>query len=260
MSGFLATKIPLIVAGIVITASAGVGVSVLSDEISISWEGTNELEEVEEIVVQLVSDISDLDAQIALLNQEIIENEEDALALQDEIDALTIEKGELEVDLQAANDELTQFKIDICAVIDTLPPTQRSKYDEWCGVFGEGIPDPQGDYEEGIYTATVYATNYSSFNDEDYTTITITIDENGWITDIVFEVYTVGGLSKYDASYATWLNWDTQADSVVATILTDQTASNIDSIAGVSISISGFELAFNTAIADAISTPQNKGV
>jgi len=255
MSGFLATKIPLIVAGFVITASAGVGVSVLSDEISISWEGTNELEEVEEIVVQLVSDISDLDAQIALLNDEIAENEDDALALQAEIDALTIEKGELEVDLQAANDEMTQVKIDICAVIDTLPAKQRSKYDEWCGVFGEGIPDPQGEYMEGIYTATVYATNYSSFNDEDYTTITITIDENGWISDVVFEVYTSGGLSKYDASYATWLNWDTQADTVVATIISDQTADNLDAIASVSISISGFELAFNTAIADAIATP-----
>ena len=177
---------------------------------------------------------------------------EQALALQGQIDALTIEKGELEVELQEANNELEQFQIDICAVIDTLPPSQRIKYNEWCGVFGEGIPDPQGDYLEGIYTATVDATNYTSYSDEDYTTVTITVDANGWITDVVFDVFTNGALSKYDASYATWLNWDTQADTVVATIISDQNADNLDAIASVSISISGFELAFNTAIVDAI--------
>lgn len=255
MSGFLATKIPLMIAGLVITVSAGVGVSVLSNEVSVNWEGTNELEEVEEIVVQLVSNIAELDTEITLLHDEIASNEADSLALQAQIDALTIEKGELEVELQNANDELVQFQIDICAVIDTLPSGQRVKYNEWCGVYGEGIPDPQGEYLEGVYTATVYATNYSSYNDEDYTTITITIDENGWITDVVFDVFTNSALSKYDASYATWLEWDTQADTVVATILEDQTAANIDAIASVSISVSGFELAFNTAIADAISTP-----
>jgi len=255
MSGFLATKIPLMIAGLVITVSAGVGISVLSDEVSISWEGTNELAEVEAIVVQLVSDITELDTEIALLNDEIALNEADALALQGQIDALTIEKGELEVELQEANNELEQFQIDICAVIDTLPPSQRIKYNEWCGVFGEGIPDPQGDYLEGIYTATVDATNYTSYSDEDYTTVTITVDANGWITDVVFDVFTNGALSKYDASYATWLNWDTQADTVVATIISDQNADNLDAIASVSISISGFELAFNTAIVDAIPDP-----
>ena len=255
MSGFLATKIPLMIAGLVITVSAGVGVSVLSDQVSVSWDGTDELGEVEAIVVQLVSDITDLDTEIALLNDEIALNEADALALQAQIDALVIEKGELEVELQAANDEMEQFKIDICTVIDTLPASQRDKYDEWCGVYGEGIPEPQGDYLEGTYTATVYATNYDSYSDEDYTTITITIDENGWISDVVFEVYTNGALNKYDASYAPWLNWDTQADTVVATIITDQTADNLDAIASVSISISGFELAFNNAIVGAIPIP-----
>lgn len=253
MSGFFATKIPLAIAGILITATAGLGVSVATDELSINWDGTDELSEVEEIVVQLVADITELDAEIALLNDELDASEADVIALQAEIDALEIERDELEVELTAANDELEQFKIDICTVIDTLPPSQRSKYNEWCGVYGE--EDPPGDYLEGTYTATVYAVDYTSYSDEDYTTVTIVVDANGDITSVVFEVYTTGGESKYAATYATWLNWDTQTDAVVATIISDQTADNIDSIAGVSISISGFELAFNTAIADAIPAP-----
>jgi len=252
MSGFFVTKIPLAIAGLLITTTAGIGISVATEELSINWDGTDELTEVQEIVVQLVSDITELDTEIALLTDEISENEADALALQAEIDALTIERNELEIELTDANNELTQFKIDICTVIDTLPPTQRVKYDEWCGVYGEGIPDPPGDYLEGTYTATVYAVNYTSFNDEDYTTVTIIVDANGDITSVVFEVYTTEGVSKYSETYATWLNWDTQADTVVATIISDQTADNIEAIAIVSISISGFELAFNTAIADAI--------
>jgi len=254
MTNFLSTKMTLMITVLALTFSAGVGGTLLAEEINQNWMGNDELSDVEAIVVQLVEDINLLTVEIDGLNAEIDTLETDATNLQAQVTSLIAERDLLQVELVAANNDLLQFKVDICAVIDTLPSSQRDKYNEWCGVYGEE-PEP-GNYLEGTYTATVFATEYSSYNDEDYISVVITVDVDGFITAIVFEAFATGGLSKLDPTYASWLGWDTQSVDVADAIIAAQgwgVLDDIDGVSGASIDIDGFELVFNTAIADAIA-------
>ena len=133
MRAFLSAKATIIMVTLIATFTAGVGGTVLMEELSTTFEGTNEVADVQAIVVQLVEDIQVLTLEIEELNGDID-------ASQSQIDALIIERDALISDLEDANDSMVQFKIDICTVIDTLPTNQRDNYDLWCGVYGEGIP------------------------------------------------------------------------------------------------------------------------
>lgn len=157
---------------IVLVALLTGGVVVYADEINefLDWSGKTKLEEVEEITEIMSEQINDLGEEVDLLQLEIIDLEEEIelLELEDEVNLLIIEELEqdiidlnliidglnltilgLEEDLQdiiderdwllaeltEANTDATQFKDDICTIVDTInSPSKRAEYDDLCGV------------------------------------------------------------------------------------------------------------------------------
>ncbi len=261
MTNFLSTKMTLIITVLALTFSAGVGGTLLAEEINTNWMGNDELSDVEAIVVQLVADINLLTDQIDVLNAEIDDLETDNTALLAQVTALETLRDQLQAELVIANNDLLQFKIDICTVIDTLPSNQRSKYDEWCGVYGEGLPPELGEYLEGTYMATVYAVDYNNYSDELYVTVVIVVDVDGWITDVTFDAFMDGDVSKDDYTYLGWFpegTWSDQSDAIEAALISTQSwdvGDDIDGISGASInfSMNGMELAFNNALIGAVA-------
>ena len=237
MKNLITSKMTLVVLALTLAFSAGFGITVLAEEINTAWTGQQNLEDTDAIVNQLIITINDLDAELLVL-------QEDADGYEAEILALEAERDSAQAELLLANQAATALQI------LTLPIRYISDYDVWC----VAPPVEPGDYTTGTYTATVYAINYTSYSDEDYTEVVIVVDDNGYISDVTFTAYLIGGGTK-DDPYASWLNWDLQMEAVADAIIAAQgwePEDDIDGVSGATISIDGFELAFTTAIADAI--------